>query len=212
METILYIVRHGFSVSNAEKIFTGHTDVPLSELGVKQAKSVTEYFNDKDIDVIYSSDLVRAYDTVKGVAQSKNLEVIKDKNLREIFAGEWEGKSFRELAEKYPDYLMWRTTVHKVRTTGGESVMELANRVYNEVLKIAKAERGKRVLIGTHATPLRALIAKIGGGSFEKMQDTPWFPNCAIFKVSFDGEKFTVLDGCITEHLNDNISNLPPNV
>ena len=212
METILYIVRHGFSMSNAEKIFTGHTNVPLSELGIKQASHVTEYFLDKQVDVIYSSDLDRAYNTVKGVADSKNLEIIKSQNLREIYAGEWEGKKFSEIMEKYPDYAMWRTTVHKVRTTGGESVMELANRVYNEVLKIAKAEMGKTVLIGTHATPLRSLIAKICYGSFEKMDTTPWFPNCGIFKISFDGEKFTVLESCITEHLKEDISHLPPTV
>ncbi len=212
METVLYIVRHGFSIANAEKIFTGHTNIPLSELGVKQASHVTDYFLDKKVDVIYSSDLDRAYDTVKGVADSKNLEIIKNQNLREIYAGEWEGKTFSELLEQYPDYSMWRTTVHKVRTTGGESVMELANRVYNEVLKIAKAEIGKTVLIGTHATPLRALIAKISGGSFEKMQDTPWFPNCAIFKISYDGENFSVIDECITEHLKEDISRLPPTV
>ena len=212
METIIYVVRHGFSLANSDKIFAGYTNTPLTELGKKQAQHITDYFKDKTVDVIYASDLDRAYDTVKGVAESKNLEIIKSQNLREIFAGEWEGKSFRELAEKYPDYLMWRTTVHKVRTTGGESVMELANRVYNEVLKIAKTEMGKSVLIGTHATPLRALIAKIGGGSFEKMDTTPWFPNCGIFKISFDGEKFTVLESCITEHLKEDISNLPPTV
>ena len=212
METIIYIVRHGFSLANADKIFTGHTNVPLSELGIKQAQHITDYFKDKTVDVIYASDLDRAYDTVKGVAESKNLEIIKSQNLREIFAGEWEGQTFSALTEKYPDYSMWRTTVHKVRTTGGESVLEMANRVYNEVLKIAKAEMGKTVLIGTHATPIRALVAKISGGSFEKMQETPWFPNCAIFKISYDGEKFKVIDGCITEHLKDDISKLPPTV
>ena len=212
METILYIVRHGNSIANANQIFTGHSNYELSELGLKQASHITEYFSDKHIDVIYASDLKRAYDTVKGVAENKNLEIIKSQNLREIFAGEWEGKTFSELLKKYPDYSMWRTTVHKVRTTGGESVMELANRVYNEVLKIAKAEMGKTVLIGTHATPLRSLIAKICYGSFEKMDTTPWFPNCGIFKISFDGEKFTVLESCITEHLKEDISNLPPTV
>ena len=212
METIIYVVRHGFSLANAAKIFTGHTNVALSELGLKQASHVTEYFLDKKVDVIYASDLDRAYETVKGVAESKNLEIIKSKNLREIYAGEWEGKSFSELMEKYPDYSMWRTTVQNVRTTGGESVLEMANRVYNEVLNIAKTEMGKTVLIGTHATPIRALVAKIGGGSFEKMQDTPWFPNCAIFKISYDGEKFKVLDGCITEHLKEDLSRLPATV
>ena len=212
METIIYIVRHGFSLANADKIFTGHTNVALSELGIKQAQHITDYFKDKTVDVIYASDLDRAYDTVKGVAENKNLEIIKSQNLREIFAGEWEGQTFSALTEKYPDYSMWRTTVHKVRTTGGESVLEMANRVYNEVLKIAKTEMGKTVLIGTHATPIRALVAKISGGSFEKMQETPWFPNCAIFKISYDGEKFKVIDGCITEHLKDDISKLPPTV
>ena len=140
METIIYVVRHGFSLANSDKIFAGYTNTPLTELGKKQAQHITDYFKDKTVDVIYASDLDRAYETVKGVAESKNLEIIKSQNLREIFAGEWEGQSFSALTEKYPDYSMWRTTVHKVRTTGGESVLEMASRVYNEVLKIAKTE------------------------------------------------------------------------
>ena len=212
METIIYIVRHGFSLANAKKIFTGHTNVGLSELGLKQAGHVTEYFLDKKVDVIYASDLDRAYDTVKGVADSKNIQVIKDKNLREIYAGDWEGKSFDELSATYPDYAMWRTTVHKVRTAGGESVIELANRVFNEVTEIAQKEMGKTVLIGTHATPIRALVAKICYGSFEKMDTTPWFPNCGIFKIRYDGEKFSVLEECITEHLKEDLSRLPATV
>lgn len=212
METILYIVRHGNSVANQQHIFTGHLNVELSEAGKNQLKYVEEYFEDKNIDVVYSSDLIRAYDTVKGVAKNKNIPIYKTEKLREIFAGEWEGKHFEVLTEKYPDYAMWRSTVHKVRTECGESVMELANRVFNEVTAIAKKEMGKTVLIGTHATPIRALVAKICYGSFEAMDNIKWFPNCGIFKISYDGEKFTVLEECITEHLKGDILILPTTV
>ena len=212
MQTILYIVRHGHSIANAQKFFTGHLDVELNDTGKRQAEYVKEYFKDKKIDIVYSSDLIRAYDTVKDIAIEKNIPHVKSQNLREINAGDWEGKTFDYLCENYSDFLMWRTTVHKVKTPNGESVLDLANRVFNEVTKIAKTELGKTVVIGTHATPIRALVAKLCYGSFENMDTTPWFPNCGILKLAYDGEKFTVLNECITEHLNGEVSVFPKNV
>ena len=63
------VVRHGFSSSNLDKTLTGHLDAPLVEMGYKQGQAVSEYiFNNYKIDAIYSSDLIRAVQTVEKLA------------------------------------------------------------------------------------------------------------------------------------------------
>jgi len=101
MKTTIIMVRHGFSISNELKRFTGNIDSPLNELGKKQAEMAAEYLKDFKINKIYSSDLCRAYDTAELIAMYHNLEVMKDKKLREIYAGEWENKTFEYIASVY---------------------------------------------------------------------------------------------------------------
>lgn len=213
MKTIIYVVRHGNSVANSDKVFAGHTDSPLSELGEKQASYVTEYFEDKQVDVIYSSDLSRAVSTVKGVADSKGLAVIPNQNLREIYAGKWENLSFDTLQEKYGNgFSMWRTGLYEAQPDGGESVQEMAERVFNALTEIAKTESGKTVVIATHSTPLRSIVSKIMYGTFARIGEITRLSNASITKLCYEDGVFTILDYCITEHLKGLITVLPQNI
>ena len=84
------IVRHGFSCGNKEKRFSGQLDVSLDEIGYSQAKSIAEYvLSNFSVDRIYSSDLSRAYDTVKPVADALGQDVVKCRELREVDVGLW---------------------------------------------------------------------------------------------------------------------------
>ena len=213
MKTILYIVRHANSLANQEKIFAGHSDVALSELGFTQANYVTDYFKDKLVDVIYSSDLIRTISTIKGVADQKGLEIITQSNLREIYAGKWELKPFSQLEEEYGEgFLTWKTGLYNAQPDGGESVEEMANRVFNAVKEIAEKEKGKTIVISTHSTPLRAIISKIKYGTFEKIGEITRLSNASITKISYENNKFEIIDYCITQHLNGAISVLPQNI
>ena len=90
----------------------------------------------------------------KGTAR----EVISDRNLREIYAGEWEGKKFSELPGLYEKtYGVWLSDIGRSHPDGGESVSELYERIIGEVRKIARENMGKTVLIATHATPIRCI-------------------------------------------------------
>ncbi len=107
--TTLYIVRHGHSVGNLERVFYGHYDGELTDVGDEQAQCVARYFEDKAVDAVYSSDLRRAVNTVKPTAEAKDLTVSGDVNLREIYAGKWENRKISELLEQYPtEYGVWR--------------------------------------------------------------------------------------------------------
>ena len=103
MVTII-LERHGQSEGNSLKLFTGHKNVNLTELGLKQVERTAEYIAENyKVDKIYSSDLKRAVDTAQFVADKTGLEIIKNEKLRELYAGEWDGAHFDEIEKNYAD-------------------------------------------------------------------------------------------------------------
>ena len=118
--TTLYFVRHGESRANVEKIFTGQTDVPLSDRGLRQAEELKERLLALKPDAFFSSDLLRAVQTVTPAAKALGLAVRPEKGLREIDGGLWEGKHIDEIARAYPkDYACWMEDIGLARCTGG---------------------------------------------------------------------------------------------
>ena len=99
--THIFLVRHGQSIGNEKREFLGHTDKDLSSLGYEQAARTAEFLAYEDIDVVYSSDLIRAYNTAIPHADMRNLKVIPEKALREIFAGKWEGMRVEDIISEY---------------------------------------------------------------------------------------------------------------
>jgi len=164
MKTRFIMIRHGFSVANDMRRFAGNFDVDLTETGKKQAKLCAEALKKEKIDAIYSSDLKRAYDTAVPISEALGIEIIKCPELREISAGEWEGKLFDELCEEYPEaYSTWRNDIGNAVCTGGESVKQLSARILSALCDIAKENDGKTVCITTHATPIRAVCTAAAG-------------------------------------------------
>ncbi|MGN1047762.1 MAG: histidine phosphatase family protein [Eubacteriales bacterium] len=213
--TNLIVVRHAQSIANMNGIFIGHMDLDLSELGKKQAELTAEYLIRENIpiDKIYSSDLLRPYHTVEPYAIKKGMEIIKRKELREIYAGKWEGKKFDELPELYfKTYGVWLTDISKAECDGGETVANLYERINKEIDRIASENDGKTVLIATHATPLRCMIARAKGVGLDGMQNVSWGGNASL-------NYFTYKDGTLVpeklgqcDHLGLLHSELPKNV
>ena len=153
--TRLIITRHGQSIANAEKRFAGHSDFDLSELGHEQARLAADYIaNNFKIDVIYSSDLLRAFNTALPSAKRLGLEVIPYPPLREIFAGEWEGRTTDELAIAYEkDFDVWKNDYANSRCTGGESTAEVYRRITATVTELAEKHDGQTVMLYVSTGP-----------------------------------------------------------
>ncbi len=202
MSTKIILVRHGESLGNCKNTFLGQTDWDLTERGYRQAELTAEYLKDYGIDAFYASDLMRAYNTAEAVAKRYGAEVIKTEAFREIFAGEWEACPFDELNEKFAgDYHIWRNDIGNARCTGGESVRELQVRVLAEYRRIAEKHRGKTILIGTHATPIRVLKCHFLGETVEYAREIAWAPNASVTITDADDEKI-ILDG-YADHLGE---------
>ena len=187
--TKIYLIRHGESLANAKRIYLGHTDWDLSPLGKEQAEVVAEYLKDERIDVIYSSDLIRAYNTALPHAIRRGLEIIKDRELREIYLGEWECSPLDELEVRYPDEFCigWCKNFGTCCVPGGESVPALARRIYNEVERIARENEGKCVLIACHAAAIRSFWGLLTETPAEEVCEKIPFPlNASVTTVVYD--------------------------
>ena len=213
--TTLIAVRHAQSLANKEETFIGHKDMDLSELGHEQAKLLGEYLVKKEypIDVIYSSDLLRPYHTVEPYAKAVGKEIIKDKQLREIYAGRWEGEKFADLLTLFPEsYKIWLSDIGSCRCDDGESVAELYERINREIDRIAEKHDGETVLLATHATPIRCLTARAKGVGTEGLKDVKWCENTAINIFEYSSGVLSAKELNVSEHLGEFRSGLPKTV
>lgn len=214
MTTIL-MVRHGESEANRMGVFAGNFDADLQHRGEKQAEKTAEFIaNTYKVDKIYASDLKRAFKTGKAIGDRLGLEVEPNRRLREISAGEWEGKTFSELEEQYKEsYSVWRTDVGNARCPGGESTRELGTRILAALTEIAEANEGKIVVVATHATPVRVMqVYTQGCGDFNVMKDIKWVSNASVSEFIYENGKFTCGKISQDAHLGDLLTSLPANV
>src|SRR5579862_1895349 len=101
MTTIL-LARHGETDWNVERRWQGHADTPLNDTGRAQARSLGEELADEPIDAVFSSDLRRAHETARLVAEPRGLSVIAIPDLRERNFGSAEGLTTEEIQTRFP--------------------------------------------------------------------------------------------------------------
>lgn len=209
----ILLVRHGQSEGNLVRSFLGHTDLNLTELGHLQAEKTAEFLDSYDIDMLYASDLQRAWQTAEHIANRKNLSIIADPTLREIYAGKWENELFDVLPVKYPeDFSVWLNDIGNARCTGGESFVELYNRIIPEIQRIAKINDGLTVCIATHATPIRCIRLNAHGYGFDRAKDLGWTCNASVTEIEVEDGKITIVNEHLYEHLGEIATGLPRNV
>ncbi len=203
--TRLVITRHGQSIANAENKFAGHSDFDLSELGHRQAKLTADYICENEkIDIIYSSDLKRAYNTARPTAERLGMQINATEELREIFAGDWEGMTTTDIEAQYAEaWGVWKNDYAASRCTGGESTAEVYRRIIPTVKRIAEQHDGQTVLLSTHATVVRALSAHALGLDETKVGEIPFTHNASVNVFLYDGEKLIPERLDIIEHLGD---------
>lgn len=194
----MIFVRHGQSTANVEQKFTGHLNAALTPLGEKQARNVAVFLKQYPIRKIYASDLKRAMQTAEPTAAMLALPICPDPLLREIDAGKWEGKSYAQLREEYGDsYALWTGDVGNAHPEGGESVRELAERIYRETDRIADENDGSTIALFTHAMPIRTLRARWQGIPVDRLSTVEHVRNASVSVVEYhrtaDAYRFRVL-------------------
>ena len=189
--TTVYVIRHGESVGNLHRICLGHTDLDLTELGLKQAQKTADALIDVDFAAIYSSDLQRAVHTAEPHAAKRGVNICTSPDFRELYFGNWENASVLMLKEKFHEQFMigWRQNFGTFTAPEGESVVAMADRMVDGIKKIAQKHSGKNILLTSHAAAIRALWGKISGHTPEEWAEAYPFPTNASYSVlEYDGE------------------------
>lgn len=204
--TRIYVIRHGESVGNLHRICLGHTDLDITELGVKQAEKTAEALSCVDFAAIYASDLIRAVHTAEPHAKMRGLDVHTSEDFRELYFGNWENASVLMLKEKFHDQFMigWRQNFGTFTAPEGESVVAMAERMERGLKEIAGKHRGENILLTSHAAAIRALWGKISGYAPSEWADAYPFPTNASYSVvEFDGEKLIPISYSNDSHLGE---------
>lgn len=155
----LLLIRHGQTLWNAELRYQGQADVPLNELGRRQAEALARRLAGETIHAVYASDLQRAVDTATPLAASHRLEIITDARLRELNFGEWEGHTFEEIRRREPErYQAWLRNPEQFSAPGGETGAQLRERV-QAWLEDARAQHDEQtVAVVAHGGSLMTLL------------------------------------------------------
>jgi probable phosphoglycerate mutase len=156
--TRILAVRHGQTAWNADSRIQGHTDIELDALGEWQAEQVARALSDERLHAIYSSDLARACQTAAPLALRNGLRLQLDSGLRERAFGEFEGLSFAQIEQRWPDQAArWRRRDPEFGARGGEVLRDFRERVVAAVNRLALAHRGQCIALVTHGGVLDLL-------------------------------------------------------
>jgi probable phosphoglycerate mutase len=157
--TVTVLLRHGQTPMSVQKRYAGTSDVPLTEVGVRQAAAAARRLASAGIGVIVASPLLRAVRTAEEVAAVTGAPVLADEGFRETDFGAWEGLTFAEVRERWPDEVAAWLADPEVGPPGGESFAEVSKRVTDALQRVLAGREGQTILIVSHVTPIKTLVA-----------------------------------------------------
>ena len=175
----IYLARHCSVWHQGDvKRFIGHTDLPLSTLGLQQAEMLAEKLQHIPFTAIYCSDLRRSVETARIIGKFHGIEPVAISSFREIGLGEWEGLPVDEVRQRYPDeYEQRGRDFANFRAPGGESFLDCASRVMPALYEALRSTHGDILIVG-HAGMNRILICRILGKSLNELFDIPQDYGC----------------------------------
>ena len=160
----IYVARHGQTQWNLENRVCGRTDQPLTEAGLQQAQLLAERTKDLKLDAVISSPMLRARQTAAPAAALHGLEILVDERLIEQDYGIYEGVS------RLDEGFLANKRHFAVRYPGGESMMDVAFRVYGLLEELREKYAGKNVLLVCHGGVCRVIRTY-----FEDMTNEEYF-------------------------------------
>jgi probable phosphoglycerate mutase len=203
MPRVLYIVRHGATDWNQSKCIQGQLDTPLNGAGRSQAALAAKRLAALGATALYSSDLLRAYETAQIIAQAASLQIIQKPGLREMHFGAWQGLTLDEIRERDPElYAARRERPYEVPPPGGEAWRQFYQRSVKSVHDILHATDAERVIVATHSGVCTVLgLEALGLGYAGKRPFSN--ANCAIHTIAVEGSRWEALSLNDVSHLEE---------
>jgi broad specificity phosphatase PhoE len=181
---VILLARHGETDDNVPPLrFQGRRDTPLNDTGRRQAAELAERLRGEPIASLWSSDLIRARETAEIVGAAHGLGAPRtDERLSEGRRGAWEGRLMDDVAREEPeDYARWRAADPDFRFPGGETLVELQQRVL-AALEDIRAAGPLPALVVCHGGPIRAVLCHLRGTGLEAFHS--WdVPNTAVVQA-----------------------------
>ncbi len=166
--TTIYIVRHGETQANFDKVVAGHFDSPLTPAGEKQAMERAATLKHIHFDAIFSSDLIRAKRTAELIAADRKLATNTIRLIRERFFGHWEGKPEKIFQEENKELFELKNKLLEEQKRNFkysyeyESDNDIAARMFLFLREIAVVFAGKTVLVVSHGSIMRGMLMHLG--------------------------------------------------
>jgi broad specificity phosphatase PhoE len=191
-------------VWNASKRFQGRSDIKLSDEGRAQAQALAGVLRSESFDRAYASDLSRAQETARYIADPRGLHVETDVRLREFDFGAWEGLTWDEIVKRWPHLrdIGW-TDAKAYEPEGGEHFTAVCARV-EAFLRDVRGSGAERVLVVTHAGVLHAVLAVLADALGETREEALGraFSPASITRIAMEGDRARLITVNDVAHLD----------
>ncbi len=155
----LLLIRHGATAWTAEGRFQGQTDVPLSPHGQRQVAALAQRLTTEKFDLLYTSDLLRAWETAQAIAALQACVVQPEPRLREIAFGDWEGLTYAEIPQRDASALAaWEGDPCYHAAPGGETLSQMLIRVRAAYDSLVAIPQDMTVGVVAHGGALQLLL------------------------------------------------------
>ena len=203
--TRIIAIRHGETAWNVDTRIQGQLDITLNMTGLMQAGRVAQALADEDIDAIYASDLLRAWQTANAIAHATDSPLSANTGLRERGFGLFEGKTFAEVEVLWPDQaLRWRKRVPDFAPEGGESLLTFRERVLQAVSALAAKNMGEQIVLVSHGGVMDVLYRAATRQDLQAPR-TWQLGNAAINRLLWTPEGLSLVGWADESHLDSSL-------
>ena len=201
--TRILAIRHGETAWNVDTRIQGHLDIPLNDTGHWQAERLGQSLVAEDITAIYASDLSRAHETALYVSRASGVPVVAELGLRERGFGDFEGRTFAEIEVALPDQAeRWRKRDPLFAPSGGESLLQVQERVLASVNRLAKQHPGELIVMVAHGGVMDVLYR--AATRLDLQAARTWLlGNTAVNRLLWTPEGLSLVGWSDTQHLSD---------
>jgi 2,3-bisphosphoglycerate-dependent phosphoglycerate mutase len=201
--TRVLAIRHGETAWNVDGRIQGQLDVPLNDMGRWQVHRLALAVADEDIAAIYSSDLLRAMETAEAVARGCGQAIVTDAGLRERGFGEFEGLSYADINQRWPEMTeRWRRRDPSFGAPGGETLNDFFARSVATASRLAALHPGQTIALVSHGGVMDCLYRAASRLALDAPRS--WsLGNAAINRLLYTPQGFTLVGWSDAHHLDD---------
>jgi probable phosphoglycerate mutase len=199
--TRIIAIRHGETAWNVDTRIQGQLDIPLNTVGRWQASRVAQALAQESIQAIYTSDLLRAWETAGAIAQATGLPLQAHEGLRERGFGDFQGKTFAEIEVLWPELSrQWRARHPEWAPPGGESLTALRARIVQTANELAEKHRGEQIVMVAHGGVMDMLY-RLATNQTVNAPRTWQLGNASINRLLWTPDALTLVGWSDTLHL-----------